>query len=406
MLDRLIDFAVKRRVAVLFLAVGFVLFGDPDVREAQDRGVPGRHQRPGDGDHALPGPGRRGGREAGHHPRRARALRRAPRSSSSGRSPRSACPRSSSRSRTATDIYFARQQVAERLRDAEVPDGVTPTLGPNDTPVGQIYQYTLESDHHTPSELRSWQEWELEKHLKRVPGVADVVSFGGFMKEYHVLADPRQLKRRERPHPERPDRRGVAASNGATSGGYVSYGESEFVVRGRGYLKNPDDIEQTVITANGATPVLVQQRRARGRGVHAAARRAWRAERRARLGRGDDPAPARREPEGGARRHPRGDRPHQQGRAAEGHEDRPVLRPHPARRHDAPHGEPQHDRGRAARDASCCGSSSGPSAARSRSRSRCRSRCSRRSSVSTTRASLPICCPWARSTSASCSTAR
>src|ERR1700760_3820445 len=93
-----------------------------------------------------------------------------------------------------TDIYFARTQVAEKLRDAEVPDSVTPTLGPNDTPVGQIYQYTLESDRHTPSELRSWEEWEVEKQLKRVPGVADVVSFGGFMKEYHVLADPQRLK--------------------------------------------------------------------------------------------------------------------------------------------------------------------------------------------------------------------
>src|SRR5437016_12298698 len=76
------------------------------------------------------------------------------------------------------DIYFARQQVAERLSDAEVPDGVHPTLGPNDTPVGQIYQYTLESDHHSPSEIRSWQDWVVSKRLMRAPGVADVVSFG------------------------------------------------------------------------------------------------------------------------------------------------------------------------------------------------------------------------------------
>src|SRR5436853_3677003 len=57
------------------------------------------------------------------------------------------------------DIYFARNQVSEKLRDAEVPDGVTPTLGPNDTPVGQVFQYTLESDHHSPSEWRGWQDW-------------------------------------------------------------------------------------------------------------------------------------------------------------------------------------------------------------------------------------------------------
>ena len=81
------------------------------------------------------------------------------------------------------DIYWARQQVAERLSDAEVPEGITPHLGPNDTPVGQVYQYTLESDHHSPSELRSWQDWVVSKNLMRAPGVADVVSFGGFQKE-------------------------------------------------------------------------------------------------------------------------------------------------------------------------------------------------------------------------------
>ena len=105
------------------------------------------------------------------------------------------------------DIYFARQQVAERLPDAEVPDGVEPHLGPNDTPVGQVYQYTLESDHHTPSELRSWQDWVVSKHLMRAPGVADVVSFGGFQKEYHVLADPAQLRNNGLTL-QRPDRRG------------------------------------------------------------------------------------------------------------------------------------------------------------------------------------------------------
>src|SRR5438045_4967958 len=123
------------------------------------------------------------------------------------------------------DIYFARQQVAERLPDAQVPDGVSPSLGPNDTPVGQIYQYTLESDHHSPSELRSWQDWVVEKHLKRVAGVADVVSFGGFQKEYHVLADPARLRASGLTLKDLIT--AVGGSNGATSGGYVQYGESE-----------------------------------------------------------------------------------------------------------------------------------------------------------------------------------
>src|SRR5215468_7662977 len=139
------------------------------------------------------------------------------------------------------DIYFARQQVAERLPDAEVPEGITPTLGPNDTPVGQIYQYTLESDHHTPSELRSWQDWVVEKHLKRVAGVADVVSFGGFQKEWHVLADPARLRQSGLSLKELID--AVAASNGATSGGY---------------LRSAADIERTVVRAQNGTPTLVR----------------------------------------------------------------------------------------------------------------------------------------------------
>ena len=153
------------------------------------------------------------------------------------------------------DIYFARQQVTERLATAEVPEGVTPTLGPNDTPVGQIYQYTLESDHHSPSELRSWQDWVLEKEIKRIPGVADVVSFGGFQKEYHVLADPARLKANGLTLKDLIA--AVSTSNGATSGGYVQFGESEFVVRGRGYLQGQSDIEKTVITVRDGTPIIV-----------------------------------------------------------------------------------------------------------------------------------------------------
>ncbi len=154
------------------------------------------------------------------------------------------------------DIYFARQQVAERLGSAEMPEGVTPELGPNDTPVGQIYQYTLESDHHSPSELRSWQDWVLEKEIKRIAGVADVVSFGGFQKEYHVLCDPGRLKANGLTLKDLIA--SVSGSNGATSGGYVQYGESEFVVRGRGYLQGRSDIEKTVIAVQDGTPILVR----------------------------------------------------------------------------------------------------------------------------------------------------
>src|SRR5262249_37876384 len=138
----------------------------------------------------------------------------------------------------------------------DVPEGIEPHLGPNDTPVGQVYQYTLESDHHSPSELRSWQDWVVSKQLMRAPGVADVVSFGGFQKEYHRLADPALLPNNGLALSDLVD--AVKGSNGATSGGYLSHGESEFVVRGRGYLKTPRDIEDTVIRAQNGTPVLVR----------------------------------------------------------------------------------------------------------------------------------------------------
>jgi cobalt-zinc-cadmium resistance protein CzcA len=154
------------------------------------------------------------------------------------------------------DIYWARQQVTERLPDADVPTGIEPHLGPNDTPVGQVYQYTLESDHHSPSELRSWQDWVVSKQLMRAAGVADVVSFGGFQKEFHVLADPSLLRNNALTLRDLTD--AVAGSNGATSGGYLSHGESEFVVRGRGYLKTTRDIENTVVRAQNGTPVLVR----------------------------------------------------------------------------------------------------------------------------------------------------
>src|SRR4051812_11381259 len=193
MLERLIDLAVKRRVAALVLSFGFIVFGIhtfsklkieafPDVTNVQVMVItlyPGQAAEEIEKQVTIP---------------IERAL---------GGVPQVLIQRSVTSFGLSqvivtfeddVDIYFARQQISERLRDAEVPEGVVPTLGPNDTPVGQIYQYTLESDHHSPSELRSWQDWDVSKHLKRVAGVADVVSFGGYQKEYHVLADPGRLR--------------------------------------------------------------------------------------------------------------------------------------------------------------------------------------------------------------------
>ena len=255
MLERLIDLAVKRRIATLVLTIGFAAFGlhalsrlkieaFPDVTNVQVMVIslfPGQAAEEVEKQVTIPVE---------------RALFGVPnvlvqRSISSF-----GLSQVIVTFEDGVDIYFARQQVAERLPTAEVPEGVTPALGPNDTPVGQVFQYTLESDRHSPSELRSWQDWVVEKNLVRVPGVADVVNFGGYQKEYHLLADPAKLRASGLTLKDLIA--AVRASNGATSGGYVQFGETEFVVRGRGYLQNIADIERTVVAARNGTPILVR----------------------------------------------------------------------------------------------------------------------------------------------------
>src|SRR5215813_9179927 len=88
------------------------------------------------------------------------------------------------------DPLFARAQVLERLRDAELPEGVTPELGPMATPIGEVYRYTLTGRGADPMTLRTLQDWVVRPELLRVPGVADVVSYGGLVKEIHVQPDP------------------------------------------------------------------------------------------------------------------------------------------------------------------------------------------------------------------------
>ena len=256
MLKRLIDFAVHRRVAHPRGDGGVCRFRHRHLREAEDRGLPGRHQRPGHGHHLYPGQAAEEVEKQVTIPVE-RALTGAPQVLVQRSITSFGLSQVILTFEDDVDIYFARQQVAERLPDAEVPDGVEPHLGPNDTPVGQVYQYTLESDRHTPSELRSWQDWVVSKHLMRTPGVADVVSFGGFQKEYHVLADPAQLRNNGLTL-KRPDRRGGSVSNGATSGGYLQARRSR--VRGaRARLPAQlRDIENTVVKATDGTPVLVR----------------------------------------------------------------------------------------------------------------------------------------------------
>jgi cobalt-zinc-cadmium resistance protein CzcA len=153
------------------------------------------------------------------------------------------------------DGFRARALVAERLQDAELPDGVSAQLAPDDTPLGQIYQYHVVSDRHTPEQMRAEQEWTISRILRQVPGVADVVNFGGFLKEYHVVVDPVALQAHGLTLQDLCD--SIAKSNHNVGGGFLQSGTQELVIRGVGYLRDPHEITQAVLKNVGGTPVTV-----------------------------------------------------------------------------------------------------------------------------------------------------
>src|SRR5437773_2362953 len=155
-----------------------------------------------------------------------------------------------------TDLYFARQQASERLAQVDVPEGVKPTLGPLSTPTGEIYRYTLVGDGYTPMQLRELEDWVMERHLKQVPGVADVVSFGGFVKQYQVQVDPGQLQARR--VTLRQVYEALGRSNANAGGNYIEHGEEQYVVRGLGTLAGAGDIEQVVVAARGGIPIRIR----------------------------------------------------------------------------------------------------------------------------------------------------
>jgi len=152
--------------------------------------------------------------------------------------------------------YFARQQVLERLQGLELPSGVQPTLAPLSTPIGEIYRYRLRGDQTNPTELRSLQDWVVARHLKMTPGVAEVVSFGGFIKQYQVNLNPDKMKAFNITLQQLFTALGRGNAN--AGGSYLERGEQQFLIRGIGLLRSSDDIGNIVIAERDGTPVLIK----------------------------------------------------------------------------------------------------------------------------------------------------
>ncbi len=157
-----------------------------------------------------------------------------------------------------TDIYWARSRVLEYLNSGaqKLPADVRPVLGPDATGVGWVYQYAVVGANRTLAELRSLQDWYIRFGLARAEGVAEVASVGGFVRQYNVVVDP--LKLRGFGVPLARVIAAIRASNRETGGRVVEMAETEFMVRGRGYLGGTADLEQIVLRADGAAPVLLR----------------------------------------------------------------------------------------------------------------------------------------------------
>ncbi len=158
--------------------------------------------------------------------------------------------------RDGVDVQYARAQTLERLRLAELPEGVTPQLGSLSTPIGEIYRYTLIQERPDPMELRTLQDWVVRPRLLRVEGVADVVSYGGLQREIHVSPDPVELASRDLSIED--IAQAIEESSLNAAGGIVEQGVEQLIVRSQGLFTSLDDIRRTAVATRGGTPVLLE----------------------------------------------------------------------------------------------------------------------------------------------------
>jgi heavy metal efflux system protein len=164
------------------------------------------------------------------------------------------------------DIYFARQQVHERVSEVErtLPEGVQTEMGPIATAMGEIYQYTLESEKPgaaaievaTLTKLRTIQDWMVTPLLKSVPGVTEINSFGGYLQQYQVLVDPDKLLKYDLSVDVVAN--AVRNNNSNVGGNVVSFASEQHIIRGVGLIRSEDDIRQIVLKAERGTPVMIR----------------------------------------------------------------------------------------------------------------------------------------------------
>ena len=155
-----------------------------------------------------------------------------------------------------TDNYWSRQQVLERITQADIPADAKPQLGPLASPIGEVYRYTLESKTMPLVDLKAYQDWVLEREFRKVPGVADVISWGGGIKQYQITVDAGRLRAYNLTLRQVFD---AVASNNANAGGtYIRQGEYALMVRGIGLFKTTDDIANVVVAAQKGTPIRVR----------------------------------------------------------------------------------------------------------------------------------------------------
>ncbi|MGN6591286.1 MAG: efflux RND transporter permease subunit [Terriglobales bacterium] len=155
----------------------------------------------------------------------------------------------------ATDKYFARQQAFQRFADATLPAGVTPSLSPLASPSGLIYRYVLESPDRSPQDLKTIQDWTLNRAYKSIPGVADDSGFGGTTMQYQVLLDPNRIANYHVTVPQ--VMAALAANNANTGGGFYSQGGQFYYVRALGLVTDTQDIGNIVVASNNGAPVYL-----------------------------------------------------------------------------------------------------------------------------------------------------